>query len=480
MSEYNFRERRKEKGVMADYTSVEKLDYSSQGSKSKNKIMTSRNKRLLPIIMIVAILIVVGVIITVVISNKDDDVVSSGSKAMTTRERVLQVLDEVPLIDGHNDLPWQFQQSYRNQIEKVNLNTDNITGVFQENYGHTTIPWLKKGKVGGQFWAAYTSCKTQEKTSTRETMEQIDVIRRFVDQYPDVFQFAKTVDDIVRIHKAKKIASLIGIEGGHAIDSSLSLLRQFYELGARYMTLTHSCNTPWADNWKVDNTQNGTKDDSRSNGLSTFGEDVIREMNRLGMLIDLSHVSNKTMSDALDVTQAPVIYSHSSAYAVCNHNRNVRDEVLHKVKANRGIVMVNFYNKYVNCDPEPTNETTINTIVSHLEYIKNLIGVEYVGMGSDYDGVPAVPKGLETVAQFPDLFEALANKGWSDDDLGKLAGKNLLRVFREAETVSKRLRKTMKPIDSLMPVDKFIEKASNNTCRTGLLEAIETNISGDA
>lgn len=429
------------------------------------------NRKKLSIIGIFGLIIIIAVIVVVLVSVRDSDSQESGPK--TAEQRALDLLAKVPLIDGHNDLPWQYRENYRNQIDKVDLNRESMDGVFKKNYGHTSIPWLKKGRVGAQFWAAYTSCKTQEHTSIRETLEQMDVIKRFVAKYPETFEFARTADDIVRIHKEGKIASLIGIEGGHGIDSSLGVLRMFYELGARYITLTHSCNTPWADNWKVDNTNPNYTDPAKSNGLSQFGKKVIREMNRLGILVDLSHVSHKTMNDTLEIAEAPVIFSHSSAYGVCNHNRNVRDDVLKTVKKNGGVVMINFYNPYINCDPEPTNETTIKNVIRHIEYIRDLIGYDNIGIGSDYDGVPKVPIGLETVATYPKIFTMLAEKGWTDENLGKLAGNNLLRALRKAEHVAKELKEKNRPIDDVMGINEFIIPVENNTCRVGLIESVK-------
>ncbi|CAH2324350.1 dipeptidase 1 [Pelobates cultripes] len=323
------------------------------------------------------------------------------------------------VIDGHNDLPWQLLSKFNNQLSKVNLNTLEDT--------HTNIPKLQKGRVGAQFWAAYVPCDTQGKDAVKRTLEQIDVVHRMCEDYPDVFVFVDSVKGIEDAFHDRKIASLIGVEGAHSIDSSLGTLRTFYMLGVRYMTLTHSCNAPWVDNWRVDS----GGDSAENNGISEFGKKVILEMNRLGMIIDLAHVSVKTMKDALEISKAPVIFSHSSAYRVCKHARNVPDEVLQIVKAKNGLVMVNFFNDYVTC----SNSANISNVADHFDYIKKVAGIESVGFGGDYDGVPRVPEGLEDVSKYPDLVAELLKRNWTHDELHKALAQNFLRVFREVEKV---------------------------------------------
>ena len=340
----------------------------------------------------------------------------------------------------------------------------------------TDIPRLKAGKVGGQFWSVFISPQFDGPIAVQMTLEQIDIVKGMTVRYPDVFEMAYTADDVLRIHKAGRVASLIGIEGGHQINDSLAVLRQMYAAGARYMTLTHAVNTRWGDSATAN---------PAHNGLTPFGKAVVGEMNRMGMLVDLSHVSEKTMKDALSVAQAPVIFSHSGAKGVADHARNVSDEVLAMVAKNRGVVMVNFATTYVsearnrwaadrsaeqaryNAPPfgglyigqperaavalaewdktHPGPPATLSQVADHVERIAKVCGFDCVGIGSDFDGIPDTPVGLEGVDKFPDLLAEMARRGWSDENLGKLAGGNVLRALREAEIVAKRLQATTGP-----------------------------------
>lgn len=283
-------------------------------------------------------------------------------------QRAEKILQETPLVDGHNDIPWQLRKNYMNRLENVTLDKDNPSF-------HTDIPRLRKGRVGAQFWSAYVSCRNQFTDSVRLFAEQIDVIHRMVDKYSEDFVFVTSAQGIKDAHNDNKIASLIGVEGGHAMDSSLDTLRMLYDMGGRYMTLTHSCHTPWADSC--------TPSKPEHNGLTEFGKIVVKEMNRLGMFVDISHVSHKTMRDVLDVSTAPVIFSHSSAFALCNNKRNVPDDVLKRMPQNGGVVMVNFYNDYLTC----SKKANLSDVADHIDHIKNVSGIDHVGLGGDYDGV---------------------------------------------------------------------------------------------
>jgi membrane dipeptidase len=383
-------------------------------------------------------------------------------------ERARAILKEVPLIDGHNDVPMQYRARVMYDLDKLDLAGD----LSKANPPmHTDIDRLRKGLVGAQFWSVYVSVNYHGATAVQATKEQIDFVRLINERYPETFELALTADDIVRIHRDGKIASLIGMEGGHSINNSLAVLRQFYELGARYMTITHWRNTDWADS---------ATDDPVHNGLTEFGREVIREMNRLGMIVDLSHVSPKTMHDVLDVTGAPVIFSHSSAYTVTRHVRNVPDDVLKRLPDNGGVIMVTFVPTFISnevrtysdrLDRErnrlnreyPNNETmvrnkiagwrkenpaplsTLQQIADHIDYIRDLIGVEHIGIGSDFDGITMVPEGLEDVSKFPYLFAELLRRGYSEEDLKKIAGLNVLRVMRENKRIGDVLREEREP-----------------------------------
>ncbi|XP_074645416.1 dipeptidase 1-like isoform X2 [Tubulanus polymorphus] len=381
------------------------------------------------------------------------------TQSLTPLQRARQLLQQTPLIDGHNDLPYRYTIYADNSVETVNLRERPPNW----NISHTDIDRLRRGQVGAQFWAAFVLCKTQQKDAVRATLEQIDVIKRYVALYPDVFEFVTSAQGILDAFKRKRIASLIGVEGGHSIDSSLGALRMMYDLGTRYMTLTHNCNTPWADNSIVDSGKQTAQ--FPKTGLNDFGKEVVREMNRIGMLVDISHVSEAVMMTVLNISEAPVIFSHSSSYALCAHSRNVKDTTLKFLaEKNKGVVMVNFFSNFINCPPA-YNSTLANLtmVADHIDHIKNVAGADHVGIGADYDGVPWVPEGLDDVSKYPELFAELIMRGWSDDDLKKLAGENLLRVFKKAEEVRDRMSQ-MKPIDTVIP----LESVANVSCRTRL------------
>lgn len=388
-------------------------------------------------------------------------------------ERARKILTEVPLIDGHNDLPWGYRERVKNQLDKIDLKADTSR---LDPPMHTDIPRLKAGGVGGQFWSVYVPASLAGAEATKAVLEQIDVVHRLAWRYPETFEIATTADDVVRIHKAGKIASLIGMEGGHSIDNSLGVLRQLYDAGARYMTITHSRNNDWADS---------ATDDPKHGGLTRFGEEVIREMNRLGMLVDLSHVSPQTMKEAMTVSEAPVIFSHSSARALNGHPRNVPDDVLRLLPADGGLVMVTFVPSFVSeevrswnaeeeaeearlkalhsGDPErvkneleawrtakPAPKATLAQVADHVEHVRKVAGIDHVGIGSDFDGIGSTPVGLDGVEDYPALLAELMRRGWTEAEIKKLAGLNALRVFRETEKVAQRLRKERVASDVLI------------------------------
>ncbi|TRY78475.1 hypothetical protein TCAL_06816 [Tigriopus californicus] len=355
-------------------------------------------------------------------------------------ERALSILEEAPVIDGHNDFAMTVRDLFQNDLSKFNFNSNLSEREELSDYpmDHTDLPRLRKGRIGAQFWSAYVSCGSQYKDAVQLFMEQIDFIKRLVNEYPNDLQFATSTQDILDGFKSKKIASLIGVESGHAIGSSVAILRTLYELGARYMTLTHTCNTPWADSSEAE--QNIPP---RSQGLSDFGQLVVQEMNRLGMLVDISHVSKDTMKDALSASKAPVMFSHSSARALCSQARNVPDEVLLDLKSNGGIIMVNFYSCFLIDDCQERNATVLD-VVAHINHIRNLIGVDHIGLGGDFNGVESLPIGLEDTSKYPNLFVALLEDkthDWTEAELAQISSGNLLRVFKKVEDVRDMLKR---------------------------------------
>jgi membrane dipeptidase len=367
----------------------------------------------------------------------------------TSVARVQGLLQDNPLIDGHNDLPIAFYELCEYDLDAHDLSV----GVPALN---TDLPRLRVGQVGAQFWSLWVP---DDEHAVKRTLEQIDFVQKMVARFPDALALADTADEVEAAFKDRKVASLMGMEGGHSIDNSLPVLRVMRALGVRYMTLTHNNNVPWADS---------ATDEPVLGGLNDFGEDVVREMNRIGMLVDLSHVSADTMRHALRVTSAPVIFSHSSARAVCDVPRNVPDDVLQTLAANEGVCMVTFVPYFVSqpfvdwvaeakeavgatdLDPlrpadqrklaeaydKPKPQATLEDVVAHVEHVREVAGIDHIGLGGDYDGCPEFPTGLPDVASYPSLFYALADRGWSDADLTKLAGGNILRVLRAADDVS--------------------------------------------
>jgi membrane dipeptidase len=389
---------------------------------------------------------------------------TEASPAAATAARDL--LTRHPILDGHNDLPWTLRVA-----DDVDLDTTDL------DHPVTTIqtdwPRMAAGGVGAQFWSVYVSADLEGETAVTTTLEQIDLVHELIGRYPGTLELALTADDVERIIAAGKVASLIGAEGGHSIGSSLGTLRALYALGVRYMTLTHNRSLPWADS---------ATDDPVVGGLSPFGREVVREMQRLGMLVDLSHVSPDTMRDALDTAEGPLIFSHSSALAICDHPRNVPDEILARLPANGGTCMVNFVPAFVSqacrdwergfaedakrrgfdfknvpgrgqakelrqewIAKHPRPAVKLAEVADHAEHVREVAGVDHVGIGSDYDGVDWLPEGLEDTSCYPALIAELLRRGWSEEDCGKLASGNIIRTLRAAEETARALSASRGP-----------------------------------
>jgi membrane dipeptidase len=371
--------------------------------------------------------------------------------------RARDMLRRFPLIDGHNDLPW----ALRDRARQHGHNASQVVFDLEAPAGglHTDLPRLAAGGIGAQFWSVYVPASLAGDGAVTAVLEQIDLARRMIVRYPEAFGIALTADDVEQVFAAGRVASLLGAEGGHAIAGSLGVLRTLYALGVRYLTLTHNANVGWADS---------ATDEPQAGGLTEFGRDVVREMQRIGMLVDLSHVSVSTMNDALDLAQAPVIFSHSSARALTDSPRNVPDEVLEKLSANCGVCMVTFVPAFVSqacadwfaglkeftaskgldprsftdirsVEPEwtaahPAPRATLSQVADHIEHVRSVAGIEHVGIGGDFDGTTEVTEGLEDVSTYPVLFAELLRRGWSESDCRALAGGNILRVLRAAES----------------------------------------------
>jgi membrane dipeptidase len=389
--------------------------------------------------------------------------------------RARRILRATPLVDGHNDLPFVIREDGKapGDVEAYDLR--------RKSTGDTDLGRLAQGQVGAQFWSVYIPGEIKDSGYARVQLEQIDIARRIIERYPEKLQLATTAAEVNAAFRAGKVGSLLGMEGGHAIENSLGALRIFHRLGVRYMTLTHNVTLDWAD---------AALDTPRHNGLTAFGKEVVREMNRLGMIVDISHVSPKVMHDVLDVGASPVMFSHSSAKALTNHPRNVPDDVLRRLKANGGVVMVTFIPPFVSqavadwatkvdaltkgnpslVDAEriraeyartnPPPVATLKDVADHIEHVRTVAGIDHVGIGSDYYGSPDMPRGLEDVSKFPELFAELIRRGWTDADLTKLAGQNILRVLRQNEIVARRLQRERPP--STATIDKLDRKPTTS------------------
>ncbi len=391
------------------------------------------------------------------VANAEDAVKSTDRPPIVLSDAARELHRRSLVVDGHNDMPWEVRKQGASDFSKLDISQPQPTM-------HTDIPRLRQGGVGAQFWSVWVPVELGYRgEALGATLEQIELVKQMIARYPETFELALSADDIERIHAEGKIASLIGVEGGHCIEDSLSVLEKLYNLGARYMTLTHTASLGWADS---------ATDEARNDGLTPFGQEVVRRMNRLGMLVDLSHVSAKTMHDVLDVTSAPVIFSHSSAVAVADHPRNVPDDVLKRLRDTDGIVMVNFFSGYIvpeavktvsegmelerklneqNLDENkiaaemrrwrmrnPYPRGTIHDLLDHIDHIAKVAGVERVGLGSDYDGVSVLPTQLDDVSSYPYITQGLLDRGYSKKEIQAILGDNLLRVFRGAEAAAQR------------------------------------------
>ncbi len=389
-----------------------------------------------------------------------------------TSKRIDRILKRTPLIDGHNDLPGELREKYGSNVDNLASGTDRLPQPMM-----TDMARLRAGRLGGQFWSVYIPAAVTGPEAIKMTAEQIDITRRMINAYPNDLRLALTADEIVRAHRSGRVASLIGMEGAHQIGDSMAALRSFHALGVRYMTLTHNKTNSVADS--------GT-DEPSHDGLSPWGEQVVAEMNRLGMLVDLSHVSPATATDVLRIGRAPVIFSHSNAAAVADHPRNVPDEVLRLLPANGGVVMVNFYPVFLSQQVRQWNaarageearlknlytysaalaadglkrwETSnprprvgLRAVADHIENIARVAGHDHVGIGGDLDGVPFTAEGLEGVEGYPRLFAELIRRGWSDSNLAKLAGGNLLRALRGAEATARSMKDVAPSMAALEP-----------------------------
>ena len=386
------------------------------------------------------------------------------------------LLGRAPVLDGHNDLPWTLRVADELDLDETDL-------AARVPSTQTDLPRLAEGGVGAQFWSVFVPTDLTGEVAVTTTLEQIDLVHEMIRRYPDALELALTADDVERIMAAGRVASLIGAEGGHSIGCSLGTLRAMYALGVRYMTLTHNRNVPWADS---------CTDEPEHGGLTEFGREVVREMQRLGMLVDLSHVSPDTMRDALDVAQGPVIFSHSSALAICDHPRNVPDQILARLPDNGGVCMVNFVPSFVSqacrdwerefaddmkrrgfdprnvtgrgqvrqeratwVDGHPRPAVTLADVADHADHVREMAGVDHVGIGSDYDGIDWLPAGLEDVSAYPALIAELLRRGWSEDDCAKLTSGNIVRALRDAEaaarSIAARRRASRSRIEDLDP-----------------------------
>jgi membrane dipeptidase len=388
---------------------------------------------------------------------------------VTSLSAARALLRRCPLVDGHNDLAWELREHRGQEAGRTDLSAP-------VSFTHTDLPRLAQGGVGAQFWSVYVPVSLAGEAAVTTTLEQIDFVHRMIGRYPDQLELALTAADVERIFAAGKVASLIGAEGGHSIACSMGVLRALHRLGVRYLTLTHNANVPWADS---------ATGQPAAGGLTAFGRHVVGEMQRLGMLVDLSHAAPQTMRDTFDVAEGPVIFSHSSARALCDHPRNVPDDMLARLPGNNGVCMVTFVPAFVSqqCQEweqglaaemerrgldtsdrasraaaraefardNPPPRATLGQVADHIEHVRQVAGVDHVGLGSDFDGTDDVPDGLADVSCFPALVAELLGRGWSEQDCARLAGGNVLRVMREAETAARAISARRGPSTLRLP-----------------------------
>eukprot|EP01121_Diplochlamys_sp_Union-15-3_P013666 TRINITY_DN426_c0_g1_i1.p1 TRINITY_DN426_c0_g1~~TRINITY_DN426_c0_g1_i1.p1 ORF type:complete len:402 (+),score=60.18 TRINITY_DN426_c0_g1_i1:86-1291(+) len=383
---------------------------------------SSRSRRKIIISLFITLLLIAVIVLGLLLFFS---LTRDGAGPEDPLERALWLHGRYPLIDTHNDLPYMIRNLFNKSVSNHNIS-------IEQNITDTDIPKLRASKFGAQFWSVYVTCGGD---AIKRTLEQIDIVYQLINEYPNDFELVINSKDITKVWKKRKIGSLIGVEGGHQINSSLAALNMYYKLGARYMTLTHNCNTPWAE------AALPTDADSYPGtiGLTDFGREVVLEMNRLGMMVDISHVALQTMHDVLDTTLAPVIFSHSATRYITDHPRNVPDDVLLRLRDNGGVIMILFIPAGVSRNISWTAD--VNDVADHIDHVRDLIGVDYIGYGSDFDAaVPAYPVGLENTSKYPNLTAELIRRGYSDSDIAKIIGGNIIRVFAEVERIAKELR----------------------------------------
>ncbi|XP_034946953.1 dipeptidase 1-like isoform X2 [Chelonus insularis] len=400
--------------------------YSSKSKDSSKSIEQSTAKRWLVIcgVFLLGCALITGVGLPLALELRSSHLLEA------RLEVVRRILSETPLVDGHNDFAWNLRKHHGSRLSDLPFDVDLSLNSSFNQYWQTDLVRLYRGNMGAQFWSVYVPCESQFLDAVQLTLEQIDVVRRLTAKYPSRMRLVTSSEELEQAHKDGVLASLVGIEGGHSIGASMAVLRSFHLLGARYMTLTHKCNTPWADSSSVEDPNKDAPLDYHSDGLSVFGKSVVKELNRLGMLIDLSHVSIRTMRDTLAISKAPVIFSHSAARAICNSSNNVPDDILRKLSFNGGLVMISFDSYDLSCK----DTASMHDIIAHINHIRKVAGVNHVGLGAGYDGILSPPTELPDVSGYPLLLAELTrDRQWSALDIKRLVGGNIIRIMKEVE-----------------------------------------------